>query len=322
MKKILVSSVVLITMLLTFGMAHAVIIESNATSTANILGNGQKDVVRLLGVADDAPGNDLVVPFICGKDAANNLDTLWAIAETQNFATTLHYFVYNVRSGFVYDAEIRLTGRDIEPDNCKALIARMSTAQKAQLEKTIGGVTYYAGYIVYEQALANRNNIIGWQYLVDLSKGFAAGFNSYSVQNNITTNLCESTVGGTAVCSTAAWMYPRYFLMNDVADSFNWWVILSGTNNATRILTGFICDETERCISLNIPLPDELNIINVADHIPAGLFTTFPKAGYGLFAVDPYVTNNTIIGWSYQRAASTAGASLSWSLIHPIHKDY
>ena len=327
MKKFFVLIAVLTAMLLTFGMAHAVIIEGNGTSTANILGNGLKDVVRILGVADYAPGNDVVVPFICGADATNNLDTLWAIAETQNVGpfTSVPFNVFNTRSVFVYDSEIRLTGRDVESDSCKALVAKMSPAQRALVERTIGGVKYYAGYITYEQPTANRNNLIGWQYLVDLTKGFAAGFNSYTVQNNLAGNLCESTVTGVAVCSTAAWMYPRYYLMNDSTDSFNWWVILSGTNAApgtSRVLTGIICDETERCISLNIPIPDELNIINVADHVPAGLFTTFPKAGFGLFAVDPYVTNNTILGWSYQRAASPSGAALSWSVIHPIHKEY
>lgn len=322
MKKIFVLIAVLTAMLLTFGMAHAVIIEGNGQSSANIQGNGLKDVVRILGVADDAPGNDVVVPFICGADAANGLDTLWAIGETQNIPTTLHFYVNNSKSVFVYDAEIRLTGRDIESDSCKALVARMSTAQRAMVERTIGGVKYYAGYITYEQAIANRNNLIVWQYLVDLTKGFAAGFNGYTLANSLNANLCESTVTGVAVCSTAAWMYPRYFLMNDAADSYNWWIILSGTNAATRLLNGIICDETERCISLTIPIPDELNIINVADHIPAALFTSFPKAGYGLFALDPYALNNTIIGWAYQRAASPSGAALSWSVIHPIHKDY
>ncbi len=336
MKKILVLIAVLTAMLLTFGMAHAIIIEHNSTPMSlDYSGNGNQNVVRLLGVADDAPGNDLVVPFICGKDAANNLDTLWAIAETQNLATTLHYYVYNVRSNFVYDSEIDLTGRDIEPDSCKALIGRMSEVQRGMVEKTIGGVKYYAGYIVYDQQVpANRNNIIGWQYLVDLSKGFAAGFNSYIAQNSVTftgmgtpnpanPNLCELTLAGTPVCSTAAWMYPRFYIMNDNADSFNWWIILAGTNNANRGLTGVFCDETEVCISTIVQIPDELNIINVSEHIPAALFgTRFPKAGYGSFAVRPYENNSTTIGWSYQRAASTAGASLSWSVIHPIHKDY
>ncbi|MCX8070815.1 MAG: hypothetical protein N2738_09955, partial [Thermodesulfovibrionales bacterium] len=102
MKKIFVLIAVLTAMLLTFSMAHAVIIEGNGQTSANIQGNGLKDVVRVLGVADDAPGNDVVIPFICGADATNGLDTLWAIGETQNIATTLHFFVYNSRSVFVY----------------------------------------------------------------------------------------------------------------------------------------------------------------------------------------------------------------------------
>ena len=337
MKKTLMFVAVLAVMLLSLGTANALIVETN-TSTSNPIIQTNNSM-RLIGVENDSPGSDVVIPFICGKDSSNGLNTLVALGEVRNVATDLHFYVYTTRSEFVYDSLISLTARDIYAMDCKTLIEGMSTTQKAKLEKTYGGKVYYAGYIIYDnQAAIGRNNIVSWVYLVDLLKGFAAGFNGLNIENNIASittgintspnNLCETTMTGTVQCITASFMYPRYYIMNDNPDSFNWWIILSGLSMNDRKLNGVICDEEERCISLAIDIPYELNVVNVNDHVPPVLFRSYPKVGMGIFEVtstsaDATAKGVTTLGWAYQRAADTVGgAGLSWSVVHPITKRY
>ncbi len=66
------------------------------------------------------------------------------------------------------------------------------------------------------------------------------------------------------------------------------------------------------CVSVNIPVPYRLNIINVADFLPA-LYAGYPKAGFGSFSLlevgedlfpapNPFYNYDfTAFMWSYQR---------------------
>lgn len=298
MKRFLIFAVMLSIALFSYGTANAV-----------------------LGVVDDVPGTDVVVPIICEKGATMN--TLWAIADTFGTGATADLVVYDSSSQWVYDDIVDWTELDVLPNDCQSLIAGMSPIQQAELETTIDGKTYYVGYVVYYNWDWPSDQFISWVYLVDLPKGVASGFNGFQAEGYLTSQLCErDSVANVNVCQTAYALFPRYLLMNDKAETWNWWIVMYGDNDAARTLSGFICNEEEDCISLDIAVPHELNIINVGPYLPPVLHPAgYPKAGFGWFANVESDYDNSVYGWSYQRAEGTSLAA-TWDVMHPIHGVY
>lgn len=298
MKKILLIVAMLSIMLFSYGTANA-----------------------MLGVVDDVPGTDVVFPIICEKGGTMN--TLYAVAEVWDWAATADLVVYDRSSVWVYDDWVEWTESDVLVGDCQSLIAGMSPIQKAALEVSIGGRTYYVGYLVfYNWNFPGYDQFISWVYLVDLMKGFASGFNGYQAEGMLTGGLCEyDLLGGFTVCQSAVALFPRYLLMNNKTETWNWWILIYGDNDSNRYLAGWICNEEEYCISLNIPVPKELNIIDVEPYIPLVLHAGYPKAGFGWFLNAEADYDNTVYGFSYQRAEGTSVAG-TWDVIHPIHGWY
>lgn len=284
-----------------------------------LLSQGTANAV--LGVEDNVPGTDQVTPFICEK--GGTLNTLFAVAEVWGNPVTADLVVFDRSSNVIYDDVVDLTEFDVLPMDCQSLVAGMSNAQRTALEVTIGGKTYYAGYLgIFNLDYPDYDQLISWAYLVDLPKGFASGFNGLSFEGYATGQLCEyDSDAGAPVCSYAILFYPRYLLLNDKPDTFNWWIFLYGDNEINRVLTGYICNEEEDCISLSIPVSKELNVVNVSDVLPAALHTGYPKAGFGWLINAEADYDNGAFGWSYQRAQGNSVAG-TWDVIHPIHKYY
>lgn len=295
------------------------------------------------GVNDDVAGTDVVIPIICEKGGTMN--TLWAVGDvdgSENYTDGSGHahimadlLVFDKRSVERYDEEVEwtLVDNDVVVDDCQSVIARMGDAQKELLEATIGGKTYYIGYLVYYNWVSDNDRFVPWVYLVDLPKGFASGFNGYAAEGYI--NLDDLSEYDYDV--TAYELYPRYYIHNNLADTWNWWIILKGENGSSafdpgqkHVLEGVLCNEDEVCSSLSIDIPDELNIIDVAPYVPAALGLTYPKAGFAMLdtdtvegQADPAVATFdtfTTLGWSYERASASSIAA-SWDVIHPMHRD-
>lgn len=266
---------------------------------------------------------------------------------------------------------------DVISDSCQLIVNQMDPAARDAMEVTIEGVSYFAGYIEYTTAARCTeflNSLVSWVYFNDIGKGFATGYNGISIENSIGPQLEELCIDGS--CSgryigiTASDLYPRYYIMNDNVDTWTWWIILAGRNeyaieadldqfgghatvpdnNITRKLWCYFCDETEKCQSNLVPIPYELNIINVKPYIPGGVYdaSTWPKAGFarctiaetgfftgqttsttitGTISFDDLLDTDTdpetytLVGWSYQRAKpSTVNSYIS--VMHPIHRLY
>ena len=247
---------------------------------------------------------------------------------------------------------------DVVSSDCQSLISQMSSANQAAMEVELGGVTYFAGYVEYIQAAAcgplDADRFIPWVYINDIVTGFASGMNGVSLEGGVGEQLQEICTFGSCdtIGVTARTVMPRIFILNSNADSFNWWMFLLGRNqyafgpqaHLTRELNCFICNEGENCLSTDIEIPYELNIINVADEapgspvFPAGVF---PKAGFAYCDINesgflPGEATSTSIegtlnfdspytyslwGWSYQRAVPTS-VNARVAAIHPIHRLY
>jgi len=331
----------------------------------------------VIGVADEVPANALVIPIICGVDASQGLNTAFAIAHAGissdaecdnvidpvittpdgNAVIVMHASVRNSCSKEVATFNKPLTCHDVEDFNCKALIAGMSSTQKNQMKIAVEGNMWYAGYVIFNNTTTENNDLVSWVYLEDLNLGFVSGLNGVGLEDGAGARMEEAAGDGPI---SAFGFLPRYFLLNDRANTWNWWIIMAGRNQIgkatcdveytncsaalfSRKLTGIICNQEEDCPDFEIGIPRELNIIDVGAHLPV-IHTTFPKGGFaelgivetGDIAGSSYEIDGTVdvgvctfsegeyysmFGWSYQRAA--AGTSeLSWDAIHVMHRDY
>jgi hypothetical protein len=222
----------------------------------------------VLGVDDYVPGQDLVVPFICGRNAGTTLNTLYTFAEVKGTDISHDPWVftdrllYNSRSASIIDFPTTFTARDLLSFDCVTDFTGQSETTKDFYTITVNGIQYLAGYVVLRQNSANdgvctlhnigaacasnldcvdsggigvcdktlQNRFIGWTYLVDLPKGFASGFDAISEEYGAGPNLGEDA-GNAPV--TAYTLYPRIYVHNDPAtypDTWNWWIILAGRN--------------------------------------------------------------------------------------------
>jgi len=338
------------------------------------------------GVNDLVPGRDVLTPIVCEGtvDAAgqnpvlSGMDTLFAIAEKDGakgdffelsgkdgkYVVCADLYVFDSRSERRYDDVYCWTAFDVVTDSCSAIIKRMSSVGRLAMQTSENGKNLFAGYVGVVQrdsGISNslNNRFVPWAYLTDLNKGFASPMGAPTAEagTSVFNDLGED---GGSIAVAAESIYPRMFIMNERVESFNWWMLLLGRNQYTvlslpafnRYLDCQVCDEQENCDSETIPIPDELNIINVRDNVPAVAIPACfgapacPIAGFarctireeGATFTDPAVaitgTANyapldplapsdyySLYGYSYQRAAEST-AALSWDVIQEIHRVY
>ncbi len=151
----------------------------------------------LVGMPDDQPGADAIVPFICSTDltSGTGLNTLIAFTElgARETGTTLDrsldfdWDVMTVRSATVADGTLRGTGHAVVSTDAKTLVKEVASGDLSSLEVTIDGTTFYAGYIYFESnnivaattptTIAANNHVVGQFLYVNLAIGQAAGAN-------------------------------------------------------------------------------------------------------------------------------------------------
>jgi hypothetical protein len=282
-------------------------------------------------VQAEGPGNNVMFPLIC--TVSNNgglgqplLNTTVYVAETNGIARNGQVFVYNETS-VVFEFAVHWTPFDVVSSDCETIINMMPLATQEAMKTIIDGTTYYVGFIVYTDISDTDDCLTGWAYLADFRRSFASGLNGITLQGQ----------------DIPFRLLPRYYLGARSPDTFNWWIIFTGSipgrgsNNPCRFLNGIICDEAENCLNISIPIPNMLNIISVADILPAPLNHSpfFTSSGFASLNVHYIVhegggcdsSNDTIFGWSYERV----GASVipfphpiitkNWDVIHPILRD-
>lgn len=307
------------------------------TAMLGVLFCGIGTVHAVPGVADNVPGQDIVVPLICGNcgpdhicgdaDDSSGLNTLIAIAEVggpdKTSGASMHFDVRSRESRTEFSGWHAWTPWSVEAFDCKTLTQNVGSS----MDVVVDGVHYNAGYVIfYQYSIPVSNRFISWVYFVDLAKGFAAGFNGLSMENGVGPGL-EEDAGGVPV--TASFFYPRYFINNNDPDSWTWWIFLAGTNQPGRTFSGNICNEEENCVDFGIAVPYELNVISV-ESIPA-LTAVWPdptRQRKGFAVLTLFGAGNTegyysMFGWSYERATSVSlPITGNWDVVHPMHRMY
>jgi len=113
-------------------------------------------------------------------------------------------------------------------------------------------------------------------------------------------------------------LFPRYYLYDSTGSTY--FVIWTNVANAALINHVNVFDENENVYDINVPLPNELNIINAADYISPLFITGSNDFGFFDFnwgtannAINNTIRNQDWIVYSYQNA--TGPAAQSWNVL-------
>jgi hypothetical protein len=297
----------------------------------------------LVGVPDDVPGYDMLVPWIyVSMPGFGNENTLITITEIDGFVTGLHLWVNDIDSVPVHNWNETLTPFDVFGIDGLTIINSMSPLAQAALEVDTDGDgvnDHWAGYIYAFNLGANPNNLISNCYQVYLPAGMAVGFNGVSMEwyplyIDIVrqTNFPFDIFGDETYSANALWvgkqvlqgivpaidatffrLMPRYYINDAIAQSLLMiWVETAYTNiPVPGLLHCFFYDEDENFLSSNIPIMHELNIIDVGLILPAGLFPgVYPWGGW----IDIQTPDQFGNGWFTDLNANGIfdGAERSW----------
>ncbi len=323
----------------------------------------------LIGVPDAVPGTDILLPFfLASMPGFGNDNTLVTITEVKGIPTGIFWWVNDIDSVVQCDDNTSLTANDVFVTDALTLLATCSAAGLTALEIDLDGDgvnDHWAGYIYFFNEVVLPvipTNLIAYAYQVSLPDGSAAGYIPPSMeflpvvadirQTGIFSDeafsanalwIGKNLLSGLPVPGDATFfrLMPRFYI-ND-ANSEN--LLFIWTDSVFTSLLGPIAlpgllhvnfwDEDENAISGNIPIDNELNILDLEDFIPAGLFGNFPHAGWIDIATPDIFGNGWIdddngdlipdgaqrywLGYSYQRAIGAAAET--WNVIHEAHRE-
>ncbi|MBW2708395.1 MAG: hypothetical protein JRD04_03775 [Deltaproteobacteria bacterium] len=305
----------------------------------------------LIGVPDDAPGTDAVVPFICDISGTTGLNTLIVFTDVGILdGIDFHYTINTVRSVTVFDDTLTGTHGDVVSTDAFTEIAKMASAIRSSLEVDIDGDgvnDHYAGYIYYDNEVGTDvNSVVGQFYFVNLANGIAAAANVPMKEYNAALPVAfqaqmapaaqfvelfsanalqgaEDLQAGLAAPTdaTSFGLYPRFYI--GASGDSTWLIFWKSANTIPGTLHINFWDTAEDKVSSNIPLDDELTIIDLEPYLPAGLFANYPKEGWIDLEWDTNTAalrNLEILGWTYQQAVSGTGA-LNWTVLTPMWRD-
>ena len=316
----------------------------------------------LIGMPDDTAGTDAVVPFICDISGTTGLNTLIVFMDTGlNDGINFHYTILTKRSKTVYDDEFDGTEGDIVATDAFTEMAKMAPAIREELEVDISGdgtPDHYAGYIYYQNLTGDPdtyNSVVGQFLFVNLPNGVAAMSNiamkewkddlPAPLQPQMAPNGIElfspNALAGAmtlqdgntaAVDCNSFGIYPRFFIK--ASGDATWLLFWFSENDVfgSYIHLNF-WDNAEHAVSSNIPMTDELTILDIEQYLPESLFPkdAYPKEGWLDLYWDinpatnyPVMTdairNLEFLGWSYLQAKSS-DASLNWTVLTPMWRD-
>ncbi|MCP4576439.1 MAG: hypothetical protein GY846_09180 [Deltaproteobacteria bacterium] len=131
------------------------------------------------------------------------------------------------------------------------------------------------------------------------------------------------------VAPTSFNITPRYYLF-DTTNAENYIFLWKSTNDtnpgaATGLSVNVLVYDTDEVpVSIPLPLPDELNVINMRTWLPAARLAVVPCAGWIDIALNAANMTNfatsDFLGYNWQ-IASNANANLNWALLYQVPRN-
>ena len=328
-----------------------------ALSVLAMVGFMAGPALAVLGTNDAVPGTDVLAPFFFVEKASGLENTYIVITEVGGTATTLNADMWTVSSVSNKDWVETLTGRECNPVNVKSIIDGMGATPKATYEITVNSLTYYAGYITFDQPTTpyGYDNLIAWAYQIDLANGRASAtpiptleYANWNPGDPNATNAVLRTIAGTAGTREAltadALAYAQDRMAGAVsatpedAEAYrlvtrfyysetggkNYLFIYSSSNITTGANTHVkYWTEAETAYSTTIPLTKELNVIDLSNYLDTAVTAgsiewRYPQTGYTANDITN-VDDEVLIGYSYMQVDTTTNGS--WNMMVEMHRD-
>ena len=311
-----------------------------------------------MGIPDDVPASDAVLPFLVNM--TGGINTFAVFTDVRGYTDAapapqgwnFHYTVNTVKSVTVYDDNLPGTPYDVESIDAWSVIQLMAPAIRSQLEIDFDGDgvnDHWAGYIYFDliRPTPNRNMMIGQTLLLNLPAGQAAAANTWmkEVNRRVAAPMvagsmelwsanalafAEQLVAGVVPqYPTRFGLYPRYYINDaNAATCIFVWKSANWNGPAPAPIIPFLhvnfYNAAEKKVSSNIPVPNELNIVCLDPYLPASLHSGYPKEGWVAIEV-PDISGAGFFGdleWAgYTWSYATGAASESWSYLTQIHRD-
>lgn len=304
----------------------------------------------LIGIEDDVPGYDVLVPFFFVSIPGQGHDnTLIVITEVCRSHVNLKYTLFNAASASLGNGSLGATRCGVISTDALSLINQMSPAGREALAVDLdcdGIRDHYCGYMVLNNSDRNtpENQLVGMIYQVNLLAGMAAGANiparefdesgliadprlidptrgtEYFSANAL--YAAEQYIAQEAVINDAdysRWM-PRYFIQDENGQTY-WFIWVSEPGSSVHLNW---YNEDEDVYSANISLSAELNVIDVEGYMPGGLHATYPKGGWADIALPDFIGDGfngdrESVAYSFQM--SHGPAQRAYSVLTRVHKE-
>jgi len=228
-----------------------------------LLGFGIIPVNAMLGVPDDVPGKDILVPFFyVSMPGFGDDNTIITITEVGLYVPpassdpffTLYYTVYDKNGNPRYNNDLDLATTDVVTIDAYSILQAASSNVRASLETDVDGDgvnDHWVGYIYFDND-SELNNLIAHVYQGDLQKGRVAAYNPPRL---------EDIPGVGFEPYPAERLMFRYNILNGKSDNliFIW---TDETNLPTTPTVIYVYDEDAHGVSVAIPITYGLNIID------------------------------------------------------------
>lgn len=300
----------------------------------------------LMGMPDDQPGKNFKWWFLTSM--SGGLNTLLVVYEVGNSSATFDYTIYTRSSVSVANGSTTLTAYDMDSFDGYTFAQNMAPVQAAKLEIDLDGDAtndHWFGYIGFVQGVS-QNNILAKTMLLNLPAGQYAETNVHANEWNNSGNMYAGIRDGNNVelfsanakanakamqilagaqTATSFNLYPRYYVNSSSGKSYL--IVWKSTNAPTADLHLDWYDNDENTYSSNLPLPYELNIVDLdAGYIPQSLWPagTYPKEGWINIALPDkngagFVAATEWEAWTW--TLDTGAAAESWSGLSPVPRD-
>jgi hypothetical protein len=307
-------------------------------------------IQALIGIEDDVPGYDVLVPFFFVSMPGHGHDnTLIVITEVCRSPVTFLYGICDARSVLQGNGSMGTTRCGVISTDALTLINQMSPVGREALSIDTDGdgvKDHYCGYMVLQNAdaVTPENQVVAMVYQVNLPSGMAATVNIPAREldeSGLITDAklvdpvrrteyfsanalfrAQQYIAQEAVIDDAQYarLMPRYFIQDEKGKTY--WFIW--TNQPGPLLHINWFDEEENSFSGNLSLAYELNIIDLAVNLPAGLHATFPKGGWADIAT-PSIGGGGFDGdreWvAYTLQMAFGPAQRSYAVLTHVHKE-
>ena len=281
------------------------------------MGFGAVPAQGLIGVPDDVPGRDILVPFFyVSMPGFGNDNTIITITEVKGFATNIHYTVYSKNGSVQHDSyldpPLTLTAYDVLTIDLMTLIDGMSPTSINSLEFDVdadGEKDHLVGYIFFDNISTDENNLISHVYQVDLPGGRAVSYNPPRLEYHPTVGDPRQVFPGTGLfagnekySANALWIGKnllagntgsipdatffrlmfRYYIMNENSKNlFIIWVDFGHTGiPVPGALTCLLYNEEGSVRSFPVSIEYGLNILDMGNSLPPSWLQDYPVAGW------------------------------------------